>query len=136
MTATRTPALVRSLGWENLKFAFTSLVTQKLRSFLTLLGIVAGVATVIAMVSAAALSVAPLMNSRTPGGGGRTESRRHPLGTPVRRITQRHHSVKQEYPADEGTRRTGRVWLRVARGDCGARRVGRHSHRHYFSGQP
>ena len=32
-------------------FAYRAIVTQKLRSFLTLLGIVAGVATVIAMVS-------------------------------------------------------------------------------------
>ena len=49
--AFRKPAMVRALGWENVRFAFTSIVTQKLRSALTLLGIVAGVATVIAMVS-------------------------------------------------------------------------------------
>jgi len=42
---------LRALSSENVKFAFRAIVTQKLRSFLTLLGIVAGVATVIAMVS-------------------------------------------------------------------------------------
>jgi putative ABC transport system permease protein len=42
---------LRSIGWENVKFAIRAIVTQKLRSFLTLLGIIAGVATVIAMVS-------------------------------------------------------------------------------------
>ena len=45
------PSLVRSLGRENLLFALRSILAQKLRSCLTLLGIVAGVATVIAMVS-------------------------------------------------------------------------------------
>lgn len=49
--AIRNNSLVRSLGKENILFAFRAIVTQKLRSFLTLLGIVAGVATVIAMVS-------------------------------------------------------------------------------------
>jgi len=44
-------ALLRALGPETLRFAFRSIVAQKLRSFLTLLGILAGVATVIAMVS-------------------------------------------------------------------------------------
>ena len=44
-------SLLRALGKENIQFAFRSIVAQKLRSFLTLLGIVAGVATVIAMVS-------------------------------------------------------------------------------------
>jgi len=41
----------RGIGTENMKFAFRAMVAQKLRSFLTLLGIVAGVATVISMVS-------------------------------------------------------------------------------------
>lgn len=41
----------RGIGRENIRFAFRAMVAQKLRSFLTLLGIVAGVATVIAMVS-------------------------------------------------------------------------------------
>ncbi len=41
----------RGIGTENIRFAFRAMVAQKLRSFLTLLGIVAGVATVIAMVS-------------------------------------------------------------------------------------
>jgi putative ABC transport system permease protein len=49
--AIRNNSLVRSLGKENILFAFRAIITQKLRSFLTLLGIVAGVATVIAMVS-------------------------------------------------------------------------------------
>jgi len=44
-------ALLRALGPETLRFAFRSIKAQKLRSFLTLLGILAGVATVIAMVS-------------------------------------------------------------------------------------
>ena len=44
-------ALLRSLGPETFRFAFRSIKAQKLRSFLTLLGILAGVATVIAMVS-------------------------------------------------------------------------------------
>ncbi|HJU84666.1 MAG TPA: ABC transporter permease [Holophagaceae bacterium] len=42
---------IRALSPENMKFAFRAMVAQKLRSFLTLLGIMAGVATVIAMVS-------------------------------------------------------------------------------------
>ena len=42
--------LLRAIGRENILFALRSIVAQKLRSFLTLLGIVAGVATVIAMV--------------------------------------------------------------------------------------
>jgi len=41
----------RGIGTENVRFALRAMVAQKLRSFLTLLGIVAGVATVIAMVS-------------------------------------------------------------------------------------
>ena len=45
------PKTLRSIGPENMKFAFRSMIAQKLRSFLTLLGIVAGVATVISMVS-------------------------------------------------------------------------------------
>ena len=44
-------SLLRAVGKENILFALRSIVAQKLRSFLTLLGIVAGVATVIAMVS-------------------------------------------------------------------------------------
>jgi len=44
-------ALFRALGPETLRFAARSIAAQKLRSFLTLLGILAGVATVIAMVS-------------------------------------------------------------------------------------
>jgi putative ABC transport system permease protein len=43
--------LFRSLGPENVRFAFRSIAAQRLRSFLTLLGILAGVGTVIAMVS-------------------------------------------------------------------------------------
>jgi putative ABC transport system permease protein len=42
---------LRSLGAENIKFALRSIKVQRLRSFLTLLGIMAGVGTVIAMVS-------------------------------------------------------------------------------------
>ncbi len=42
---------VGSGGFENVRFAFNSMRGQKLRSFLTLLGVVAGVATVIMMVS-------------------------------------------------------------------------------------
>jgi putative ABC transport system permease protein len=42
---------LRSLGVENIRFALRSIRVQRLRSFLTLLGIVAGVGTVIAMVS-------------------------------------------------------------------------------------
>ena len=48
--ATRRPGF-RGIGTENVRFAFRAMVAQKLRSFLTLLGIVAGVTTVIAMVS-------------------------------------------------------------------------------------
>jgi putative ABC transport system permease protein len=44
-------SILRAIGRENIFFALRSIVAQKLRSFLTLLGIVAGVATVIAMVS-------------------------------------------------------------------------------------
>ena len=47
----RNSALLHAIGKENILFAFRAIVSQKLRSFLTLLGIVAGVATVIAMVS-------------------------------------------------------------------------------------
>jgi putative ABC transport system permease protein len=50
MSRRRSP-LLRALGPETLRFAFRSIRAQKLRSFLTLLGILAGVATVIAMVS-------------------------------------------------------------------------------------
>ena len=50
-SALKKPTLLRAIGWENVRFAFQAIVTQKLRSFLTLLGIIAGVATVIAMVS-------------------------------------------------------------------------------------
>ncbi|HET8714671.1 MAG TPA: ABC transporter permease [Holophagaceae bacterium] len=46
----RSPGL-RAIGKENIRFAFRAMAAQKLRSFLTLLGIMAGVATVIAMVS-------------------------------------------------------------------------------------
>jgi putative ABC transport system permease protein len=49
--AFRKPGLLRAIGLENIRFAIRAIVTQKLRSFLTLLGIIAGVATVIAMVS-------------------------------------------------------------------------------------
>src|ERR1035438_5163029 len=49
-TRTRSSSL-RTLGLENIRFAFRSIRVQRLRSFLTLLGIVSGVATVIAMVS-------------------------------------------------------------------------------------
>ena len=42
---------LRALGLENIRFALRSILVQRLRSFLTLLGIVSGVATVIAMVS-------------------------------------------------------------------------------------
>ncbi len=42
---------LRSLSAENVKFALRSIMVQRLRSFLTLLGIMAGVGTVIAMVS-------------------------------------------------------------------------------------
>jgi putative ABC transport system permease protein len=47
----RNSSIIRALGKENILFAFRAIITQKLRSFLTLLGIMAGVATVIAMVS-------------------------------------------------------------------------------------
>ncbi|MBI4913877.1 MAG: ABC transporter permease [Acidobacteria bacterium] len=50
-SALKKPALLRAIGWENVRFALRAIVTQKLRSTLTLLGIIAGVATVIAMVS-------------------------------------------------------------------------------------
>ncbi|HLO66149.1 MAG TPA: ABC transporter permease [Holophaga sp.] len=49
--AIRNSAFLHALSRENILFAFRAIITQKLRSFLTLLGIVAGVATVIAMVS-------------------------------------------------------------------------------------
>ena len=42
---------LRAMAMENVRFALRSILVQRLRSFLTLLGIVAGVATVIAMVS-------------------------------------------------------------------------------------
>jgi len=48
---TKRNAGFRGIGTENVRFAMRAMVAQKLRSFLTLLGIVAGVATVIAMVS-------------------------------------------------------------------------------------
>jgi len=48
---TQASPLLRALGAETLRFAGRSILAQKLRSFLTLLGIMAGVATVIAMVS-------------------------------------------------------------------------------------
>ncbi len=51
MTSARTRSALRSMGVENIRFAFRSILVQRLRSFLTLLGIVSGVATVIAMVS-------------------------------------------------------------------------------------
>jgi putative ABC transport system permease protein len=47
----RKPKFLRALGVENVRFALNSIRAQKLRSFLTLLGIVVGVATVITMVS-------------------------------------------------------------------------------------
>ena len=49
--ATSSRSSLRSLGLENIRFALRSILVQRLRSFLTLLGIVSGVATVIAMVS-------------------------------------------------------------------------------------
>jgi putative ABC transport system permease protein len=49
--ALRKPKALRAVGAVNIRFALRAIQTQKLRSFLTLLGIVAGVATVIAMVS-------------------------------------------------------------------------------------
>jgi putative ABC transport system permease protein len=51
MASAHTRASLRSIGTENVRFAFRSIRVQRLRSFLTLLGIVSGVATVIAMVS-------------------------------------------------------------------------------------
>ena len=51
MASARTRTALRNLGVENIRFAFRSIMVQRLRSFLTLLGIVSGVATVIAMVS-------------------------------------------------------------------------------------
>jgi putative ABC transport system permease protein len=45
-----TPSFLRSLGTENVRFALGAIVAHKLRSFLTLLGIVIGVAPVIALV--------------------------------------------------------------------------------------
>src|SRR5664279_6091882 len=51
MTSARNRSALRSMGVENIRFAFRSILVQRLRSFLTLLGIVSGVATVIAMVS-------------------------------------------------------------------------------------
>src|SRR6185503_8073412 len=44
-------SILRVLFFENVRFAITAMRAQKLRSFLTLLGIVAGVAKVIMMVS-------------------------------------------------------------------------------------
>ncbi len=51
MASARTRSALRSMGFENIRFALRSILVQRLRSFLTLLGIVSGVATVIAMVS-------------------------------------------------------------------------------------
>ena len=51
MASARTRSSIRSMGLENIRFAMRSILVQRLRSFLTLLGIVSGVATVIAMVS-------------------------------------------------------------------------------------
>ncbi|HJV48761.1 MAG TPA: ABC transporter permease [Geothrix sp.] len=51
MASAHTRSSLRSIGIENIRFAFRSILVQRLRSFLTLLGIVSGVATVIAMVS-------------------------------------------------------------------------------------
>ena len=45
------PSFLRFSGAENVAFALSAMRTQKLRSFLTLLGVIAGVATVIMMVS-------------------------------------------------------------------------------------
>ncbi|MCL1893628.1 MAG: ABC transporter permease [Holophagaceae bacterium] len=47
----RKMTFVHALSFENIRFALNSIKVQKLRSFLTLLGIVVGVATVIMMVS-------------------------------------------------------------------------------------
>jgi putative ABC transport system permease protein len=49
--AAKTRTSLRNITMENIRFAFRSIRVQRLRSFLTLLGIVSGVATVIAMVS-------------------------------------------------------------------------------------
>ena len=49
MASSHTRSSLRSIGTENIRFAFRSIRVQRLRSFLTLLGIVSGVATVIAM---------------------------------------------------------------------------------------
>jgi len=49
--ALRKPKILRAISKENFLFAVRAMFAQKLRSFLTLLGITAGVATVIAMVS-------------------------------------------------------------------------------------
>jgi len=49
--ALKKPKALRSIGAINIRFALRAIQAQKLRSFLTLLGIVAGVATVISMVS-------------------------------------------------------------------------------------
>jgi putative ABC transport system permease protein len=43
--------VLRRTFWENVRFALGAMQSQKLRSFLTLLGVMAGVATVIMMVS-------------------------------------------------------------------------------------
>ncbi len=51
IAALRKPKLLRAIGRENVLFALRAILAQKLRSVLTLLGIAAGVATVIAMVS-------------------------------------------------------------------------------------
>jgi len=51
MASAQNRSSLRNLGAENIRFAFRSILVQRLRSFLTLLGIVSGVATVIAMVS-------------------------------------------------------------------------------------
>ena len=44
MTSARSRSALRSMGVENIRFAFRSILVQRLRSFLTLLGIVSGVA--------------------------------------------------------------------------------------------
>jgi putative ABC transport system permease protein len=51
MASAPTTSTLRNITMENIRFAFRSIRVQRLRSFLTLLGIVSGVATVIAMVS-------------------------------------------------------------------------------------
>ena len=45
------PGILRRSIWENVRFALGAMKAQKLRSFLTLLGVMAGVSTVIMMVS-------------------------------------------------------------------------------------